>query len=97
MISLEQGSLFHPLSFDVGPDGRIYVLDAENSQIVVFDEKGDYITHWGQRGAGPGEFDFGLGGKLRTGLDFVGSIAVDDDGYFYVADVFNQRIQKFAP
>lgn len=31
--------------------------------------------------------------QLRGG----GSIAVDDDGFIYVADVGNRRIQKFAP
>jgi len=97
MVSLEQGALFHPLSFDVGPDGRIYVLDAGNGRIVVYDKDRNYITHWGRRGSGPGEFDFGVGGKLLWGLDFVGSICVDDDGFIYVADVFNRRIQKFAP
>ena len=29
--------------------------------------------------------------------DCAGSIAVDDDGFIYVADVGNRRIQKFAP
>ena len=41
-------------------------------------------------------------GRIRFGqgnvsTDFVGSIAVDDDGFIYVADVGNGRIQKFAP
>ena len=30
-------------------------------------------------------------------LDLAGSIAVDAEGYIYVADVANKRIQKFAP
>jgi hypothetical protein len=29
--------------------------------------------------------------------DFAGSVAVDDEGFIYVADVGNGRIQKFAP
>ena len=28
---------------------------------------------------------------------FSGSIAVEDDGFIYVADVGNRRTQKFAP
>jgi hypothetical protein len=59
-----------------------------------FHENIGYLTQWGQQGTGDGEFDFGTG---REAVDFVGSIAVDDDGFIYVADVGNRRIQKFAP
>jgi len=30
------GALFYPLSFDVGSDGRIFILDAGNKRIQVF-------------------------------------------------------------
>ena len=93
-LGMEPGSFFFPLSFDVGPDQRVYVLDAGNARIQVFDIEGNYITQWGHKGPGPGEFNFGGG---RTVEDFAGSIAVDDDGYIYVADVGNGRIQKFSP
>ncbi|MBI2504928.1 MAG: 6-bladed beta-propeller [Candidatus Latescibacteria bacterium] len=99
-IGPEQGYLFYPLSFGVGPDGRVYVLDAGNGRIVVFDQKGRYVTQWGRRGDGPGEFDFGRGdnsGYLNGDLDYAGSLAVDSQGYIYVADEVNKRIQKFAP
>ena len=90
----EPGAFFYPLSFDVGVDGRIFVLDAGNRRIQAFDSESEYITQWGSRGTADGQFDFGNG--LRP-VDFVGSIAVDDDGFIYVADVGNRRIQKFAP
>ena len=91
------GALFYPLSFDVGPDGRVYVLDAGNGRIAVFDEEGNFITEWGSKGSGEGEFDFGEGAPLLDkGYSLAGSVAVDDDGFIYVADVFNRRIQKFA-
>jgi len=87
-----------PISFDVGPDGRIYVLDAGNSRIIVFDDSLDYLTQWGSHGHEHDEFDFGSGQELTPmSVDFNGSIAVGDDGFIYVADVGNQRIQKFAP
>jgi hypothetical protein len=39
------------------------------------------------RGSGANQFDFGDGLPLPDGsLDFAGSIAVDDDGFIYVAD-----------
>ena len=90
----EPGAFFFPLSFDGSADGRIYVLDAGNARIQVFDFEGNYITQWGRKGSGPGEFDFGSGGIPE---DFAGSVAVDSEGFIYVADVGNKRIQKFAP
>ena len=88
------GELLAPLSFDVGPDGRFYVLDAGNDRIQVFDRDGGYLTQWGHAGGAPGEFEFGTGTSADS---FAGSLCVDDDGYIYVADVFNQRIQVFSP
>jgi len=88
------GELAFPLSFDAGPDGRIFVLDAGNGRIQVFDGEAHYITQWGHPGSGAGEFNFGRGGSPE---DFAGSVAVDSEGHIYVADVGNRRIQKFAP
>jgi hypothetical protein len=90
----EPGAFFYPLSFDVGSDGRIFVLDAGNARIQAFDAEGEYITQWGSRGTGDGQFEFGDGFRPE---DFAGSVAVDDEGFIYVADVGNRRIQKFAP
>ncbi|MBI3242868.1 MAG: NHL repeat-containing protein, partial [Chloroflexi bacterium] len=84
--------LYYPTSFAVGPDGRCYVLDAGNARVVVFDADRQALTQWGHKGSGEGEFDFG-----KRADHFAGSIAVDSEGYIYVLDVFNQRIQKFAP
>jgi len=93
----DDGRFSFPISFAVAPDGRAYVLDAGNARVQVFDADGVYLTQWGTRGSGEGQFNFGLGLRGSEGLDLRGSIAVDDDGYIYVADVGNQRIQKFAP
>ena len=81
-----------PISFDVGPEGRVFVLDADNACIQVFAADGNYLTQWGSAGGAPGEFNFRLDANTRSG-----SIAIDDDGFIYVADVGNKRIQKFAP
>ena len=88
------GELLVPLSFDVSLDGRFFVVDAGNSRIQVYNAEGQYVTQWGGPGNGEGEFDFGRGLRAE---DFSGSVAVDDSGYVYVADVLNGRIQKFAP
>ena len=97
-LGREVDGLFHPISLAGSSDGRLYVLDAGNARIAVFDKDGNYITEWGGHGSDPGTFNFG-DETLRAdrGLQLLGSIAGDDDGFIYVADVFNRRIQKFAP
>ncbi|MBI2504902.1 MAG: hypothetical protein HYW07_16920 [Candidatus Latescibacteria bacterium] len=94
-LGQEGGEMVFPLSFDVGPDGRFLVLDAGNGRIQVFDAEGEYLTQWGHKGSGEGEFDFGTGALGAE--DLAGSVAVDGEGFIYVAEVGNRRIQKFAP
>ena len=89
------GQLIFPLSFDVGANGDFYVLDAGNSRIQRFDAEGKYLTQWGRRGDEPGAFEFI--GRNSTPEEVSGNIVLDEEGYIYVADVGNKRIQKFAP
>ena len=44
----------HALDFDA--TGRLFIADVDNSRIAVYDEKGNYATHWGKAGSAPGEF-----------------------------------------
>ena len=100
------GLLRRPSDFAVADEHRLYVVNAGHDRIeVVQNER--FLTRWG----GQGEKDSGLfsfRGKawviddLNSGTrhqrDVVaGGIAVDRDGYIYVADTFNNRIQKFEP
>ncbi len=39
-----------------GPDGRLYLLDAPASVVIVVNDHGQLIRRLGSRGAGPGEF-----------------------------------------
>lgn len=88
------GQMVFPLSFDWREDGNVFVLDAGNARIQAFDSDGGYVTQWGGRGTGEGLFDFGEGNAPE---DYFGSIALDADGYVYVAEPLNRRIQVFAP
>ncbi len=69
-------------------------LDAGNGRIQVFDVDGNYITQWGQKGSGEDQFDFGSGGSPE---DLWGNVAVDGQGFVYVADPGNGLIKRFAP
>ena len=66
-------------------DGTMFVVDGwgGNDRIVKFDAEGDYVTHWGERGNGRGEFNNPH------------AIATDVRGNIYVADMGNSRVQVF--
>lgn len=62
---------------------RIYVTDTGDHQIKVFDSEGGLLDVWGERGEGPGEFNF------PTYISIAG-------GKLYVADTMNARIQVLS-
>ncbi len=70
--------------------GNVYVTEYHNHRVQKFSSSGAFVTKWGRNGgagssgAGDGEFSTPLG------------IAVDRDGYVYVADRNNHRVQKFT-
>jgi DNA-binding beta-propeller fold protein YncE len=68
----------------LSPKGEIYVSDGYgNARIHKYAPDGKLIGGWGQPGAGPGEFNLPH------------NIACDADGWVYVADRENHRIQVF--
>ncbi len=68
----------------VSPSGDIYVSDGyQNACIHKFDPKGRLLKSWGSPGAGPGEFNLPH------------NICCDEEGWIYVADRENSRVQIF--
>ena len=75
-----------PLGVDIDDTGRVFAAETVNGRIQVFSDSGAYITQWGTFGTGNGQ------------LNMPYDVAVDDiNGYVYVADTENSRIQVFAP
>jgi DNA-binding beta-propeller fold protein YncE len=62
---------------------RLIIADAQRHQIVIYGVQGDYISKFGQRGKGPGEFNYPT------------HVAVDGRDRIYVTDSMNHRIQVF--
>jgi DNA-binding beta-propeller fold protein YncE len=80
----------------MAPDGSIYVADTFNYRIQHFTADGTFIQQWGSKspdcpypGSPPENVPSG------TFCEPWG-IAVSEDGSVYVADTWNQRIQKFT-
>ncbi|GAX91370.1 6-bladed beta-propeller [Effusibacillus lacus] len=63
---------------------RIYVANAGQHQIAVFDQKGKFLTLLGRGGTGEGEFNYPV------------DVALNKNGDLYVADFHNGRIQVFS-
>jgi DNA-binding beta-propeller fold protein YncE len=73
-----------PTNIAFAPNGDFFVSDGYiNSRVVRFTKDGEYITHWGQKGTGDGEFNL------------VHDVTLDAQGRVYVADRNNQRVQIF--
>ena len=96
----ETGGGSEPFSMpqDVGidPQGNLWVLDMAHHQFQIFSPDGEFLESWGSMGEGEGEFSF-FEGPIDVYTEFGGEVAFDRDGNAYVADMANQRIQKFAP
>lgn len=68
---------------DVGPDGKIFILDSFDRTVRVFHPNGDFAFSFGQRGEGPGEFERPVGIRLTPA------------GRLLVVDLRNQRYSIF--
>jgi len=64
--------------------GELYIADGYgNARVHKYSPEGDLILSWGEYGTDPGQFNL------------VHSVCVDHEGYVYVADRENHRIQVF--
>lgn len=59
-------------------------LDGTIHRMQAFDSEGNFLVEWGRSGSAPGEFQEHLGADVDPSGEFL-----------YVADSFNNRIQKF--
>ena len=86
-----QNQFQQPTDVAIARNGDIYVADGHangggdsgNARIVKFDKTGKFLTAWGKKGMGPGEFDMPH------------DLAIDSQGRVFVADRQNNRVQVF--
>ncbi len=62
---------------------RLWVVDSARHCLASFDQQGHFVSEFGHRGTGPGEFNFPT------------HVAADSEGTLYVTDSMNYRVQMF--
>ena len=67
----------------IGPKDEVFVLDDQQVRVKVYSGVGEFLTSFGRRGEGPGEFRIPV------------SISVGVDGSVFVLDPGNLRISVF--
>ncbi|MFQ6043657.1 MAG: NHL repeat-containing protein, partial [Candidatus Poribacteria bacterium] len=72
-----------PLLVDVDSKNNLYALDVKNAVVFKLTEDGSEILHFGQYGAGAGEFDD------------PSDIEIDRQDNIFIADKGNNRVLKF--
>ena len=87
--SFANGSFHSPSGVVVDGSGQIYVADTYNNRIQKFDPQGNFITYFGTSAPSSN--------SANSSFHYPIGIAVDGYGHVYVADSFNNRVQKFDP
>lgn len=89
---VNRGQLNLPRGIAQDSSGNFFVADTQNLRIQKFDSAGKFITMFGSKGTGDGQFSPINEEGIGTGP---GGLAADKDGNVYVADTWNHRMQKF--
>lgn len=90
IIGQEPGQFLHPRGIAVATDGSVFVTDSDNNRIQHLSADGKVLKVWGSFG------DITTGDIPGGMFNQPWGIAVSDDGFVYVADTWNHRIQKFT-
>jgi hypothetical protein len=83
----QPGQFMRPQSLGVDRQDRIWVADACNHRIQVFDAtagEASLVRLWGEHGSRPGQLSYPYG------------LVFDGEGHLYVAEFGNHRVQKFG-
>jgi DNA-binding beta-propeller fold protein YncE len=84
------GEMESPRGIAVAPNGDVVVADMMNNRVLRFSADGVFKSVIGRPTA--------VKGKPKAGeLEEPSGVAVDNQGFVYVADTWNGRIQKFDP
>jgi sugar lactone lactonase YvrE len=82
-----------PRDVAASPDGSLYIADSQNHRILHLSPDGTLLHSWGEFAAS----DYNTNQMAPEGrFNDPWGLAVGPDGFVYVADTWNNRIQKFT-
>lgn len=84
------GEFNYPTGVALNAEDGFYVADGYNDRVQQFGANGEYIRKWG------GPFGFNIFGPFKGWFSTVTSIAIGPENNVFVADFYNNRIQKFT-
>jgi DNA-binding beta-propeller fold protein YncE len=90
----EPGQFNRPQKIVIDNAGLVWVTDACNHRVQVFDARGSQaklVKFWGEQGHAPGQLNY----PYDIFLDDA-ALAGRSDGYVYLAEFGNHRVQKFT-
>ncbi|MCB2154826.1 hypothetical protein KQI84_08050 [bacterium] len=80
----EFSDLQRPMAVAIDKDGRLFVADAGNNCVRIFDRDGNRLDVWGEAGEEPGQ------------LKYPYDLTIADDGTVYLCEYGNSRISHFT-
>jgi predicted membrane-bound mannosyltransferase/DNA-binding beta-propeller fold protein YncE len=90
-ITINNINLDLPRGITTSKDGTIYVSDTNNDRVLHLTTSGEILHEWGFGGV------FGNDQMMAEGyFNQPWGLTADENGYVYVADTWNHRIQKFS-
>jgi hypothetical protein len=90
----ELSQFLRPQKIVIDNGGLVWVADACNHRVQVFDTSGSeakLVKSWGQQGNGPGQLNFPYDILLDDA-----ALAGQPDGFVFLCEFGNHRVQKFT-
>ncbi|MHB8094127.1 MAG: NHL repeat-containing protein [Candidatus Aminicenantales bacterium] len=83
-------AFWRPWGIACDKKSNVFILDSGHNMIFRFDPDGKFVSSFGRKGQGPGEF---MGQPRGGGLL---KISIGNDGNLYVFDPANRRLSRFS-
>ncbi len=81
----------YPTDVAIAADGTLYVADGYNDRVQALNSSGEFSHKWG------GPLAMNIFGSFNGWFATVTGISVGPQGNIFVADFYNDRVQKFKP